>query len=226
MKAAAITAILAAAAAGGVSAQVRQGGVYQITPDTLDSSGGVAGGGVYSMVTGLQSIGGAAGGGVYTLNASYTGQLGGITPGGGTGSAAFRAWQTAIFGSPDAPFAGETADPDRDTVTNFFEFVFNMDPLTAAYGTVAPGTGASGLPLIREETSGAVRFLTVEYIRLKTIGTYTVQASSDLNTWTSAGLTVLSQTSVSPDYERLKARVNPVIQPGERRYVRVKVVVD
>lgn len=213
------------AAAAGVSAQVRQGGVYQITTDTLDSSGGTFGGGIYSMVTGLQSIGGTSTGGVYTLNASFTGQLGGVTPG-GPGSAAFKAWQTAIFGSPDAPFAAETADPDRDTVTNFFEFVFNMDPLTAAYGTVTPGTGTSGLPLIREEASGDLRFLTVEYIRLKTVGTYTVQASTDLNTWSAAGLTVLAQASVSPDYERLKVRVNPVIQPGERRYIRVKAVVD
>ena len=40
-------------------------------------------------------------------------------------------WQTARFGSPGAPAAAPSADPDRDGQTNAFEFLTGTDPLDA-----------------------------------------------------------------------------------------------
>ena len=70
------------AVAGWVSAQVRQGGVYQITAEILDSGGGSSAAGPYTSRQSLPALGSPAGGGVYALAAGFTGQLGGT---GGTG---------------------------------------------------------------------------------------------------------------------------------------------
>jgi len=213
------------AGAATAAAQVRQGGVYQITAETLDSGGGNASGGSYSLRQALPALGAPASGGVYSFWSGFTGQLGG-TGGTGAGPAAFAAWQTVIFGSPAAPGAGTYEDPDGDGIVNLLEFSFNLPPLSAGTPVVEPGA-TGGLPLIREEMFGADRYFTMEFIRRKNAGPFFPEISTQLSGWTPAASLVLSgPESVTPVYERLKLRVGSPILPGANVFYRLAVLIQ
>lgn len=211
-----------------VGAQVRQGGLYQITAETMDSGGGAASGGSYALRQALPALGAPASGGVYSILSGFTGQLGGTGTGGGTGSgpAAFMAWQTVIFGSPAAPGAGTYDDPDGDGIVNLLEFSFNLPPLTA--GTPSAGPGATGgLPLIREEMFGPDRYFTMEFIQRKNAGLFLPETSTALSGWLPAAYTMLSGPEVvTPVYERVKLRIGPPLQPGGKLYYRLAVLIQ
>lgn len=220
---------LASAAPSPLAAQVRQGGPYQIQAESLNSGGtAVSGGTVYSQTATLSSLAGTASSPEYTLLSGFTAQLGaGGGTGTGEGKVAFAAWQTAIFGGTTDPSAAAAADPDGDGVANLLEFMFNLDPLAPGRPVLAAGTGGSGLPLIREETLGGVRFITVEYIRRKNSGVQTVQETANLQTWGAAAFTALgSPAAVSPAYERVKLLVTPAISSGAPRFVRLSITVQ
>lgn len=215
--------ILAGAAAA--VAQVRQGGVYQITAETLDAGGGPASGGSYALRQTLSTLGGPATGGPFSLWSGFIGQLGG-TGGAGAGPAAFAAWQTVIFGSPTAPGAGTYDDPDGDGIVNLLEFAFNLPPLTAGTPVALPGA-TGGLPLIREEIFGADRYFTMEFIQRKNAGLFFPETSTQLAGWTPAAFLVLSgPEAVTPVYERMKLRVGQPIQPGGKVYFRLAVLIQ
>lgn len=148
-------------------------------------------------------------------------------PGGGDGGhAEFASWQMAFFGSTTAPGAGPSEDPDGDGLENLLEYAFNLDPLTPGTPVLVPDAGTSGLPLIREELVDDFRFLTAEFIRRKNGGEWTVQTSETLDDWTDANVTDMGVTSVSQNYERVKVRINPVLRPGGRRFVRLSVTLQ
>lgn len=212
-----------------LTAQVRQGGPYQIQTEALNAGGAaVSGGAVYSQTASLASLAGPSSGGAYTLLSGFTAQLGGGSgPGNGTGGAQFAAWQLVTFGSASAPEAAAAADPDGDGISNLLEFMFNLNPLIPGIPVVEAGTGSSGLPLIREETLGNERFLTVEFIRRKNSGPQTIQDTVNLQSWNAAAFTPLGDpVAVSPVYERVKLRVDPAITPGPPRYVRLFITVQ
>lgn len=207
-------------------AQTRSGGVYQIQTEALNSGGtAVSGGAAYSQSASVESIAGSqSGGAVYTLLSGFTAQLGTSSGTGSGGKAAFNAWQTVTFGSSSDPDAAANADPDGDGVSNLLEFMFNLNPLAGGTPVVTAGGGTSGLPLIRQESSG---FLTIEYIRRKNSGTQTVQASTDLQSWSPATFSAVGDpVSVSPVYERVKVQVEPAVTAGESRFVRLAITVD
>ncbi len=209
--------------AGGV-AQVRQGGAYQIVAETLDSGGGLAGAGAYSVRSALPSLGATASGGVYTVLSGFTGQLG--SGGTGSGPAAFLAWQTALFGGPAEPGAGPNEDIDRDGVVNLLEFAFNLPPLLSSHSVAEPGA-TGGLPLIRAESFGTDLYFTMEYIRRKNAGLFQPETSTTLNLWTPASYIVLSgPESISPVYERMKLRLGSPIQPGAPVFYRLSVFIQ
>lgn len=205
-------------------AQVRQGGVYQITAETIDSGGGSTAGGNYALQQSLPALGGSGSGGVYTILSGFTGQLG--TSGSGAGPAAFLAWQTAIFGGPFTPEAGPQDDPDKDGVPNLLEFAFNLPPETAGTPLALTGT-TGGLPWIREEEIEGQRYFTMEYIRRKNAGEFLPQFSSTLTSWTPALFTILSgPVSISGAYERVKLRLGSPILPGEKIFHRLQAVIQ
>jgi len=206
-------------------AQVRQGGVYQIQSESLNSGGGPAAGGNYAVQQTLPVFGSPASGGAYALLSGFAGQWG---TGGGTGSgpAAFAAWQTAIFGGPSDSEAGPYLDPDGDGIPNLLEFAFNLPPLTAGTPLAVPGT-LGGLPWVREEVLDGARYFTMEYVRRKNAGSFQPEVSHDLESWTPAGYTVLSgPVSVSGAYERMKLRLGTPIQPGEKVFYRLKALIQ
>ena len=82
-----------------------------------------------------------------------------------------QAWRYLYFGtSANSGLAADTADPDRDGMTNLLEYALGTDPTSAA-SVVRPTLGRSG------------NFLILSFIRLKSDVTYLVEGSSDLTTW-------------------------------------------
>lgn len=205
-------------------AQVRQGGVYQITGETLNSGGGSTAGGNYALQHTLPVLGGSATGGTYSILSGFTGQLG--SSGTGSGPAAFLAWQTAVFGGPGVPGAGAQEDPDQDGIPNLLEFAFNLPPESP--GTPLALTGATGgLPWIREEEIGGQPYFTMEYIRRKNAGEFVPQSSRTLTSWGPSTFTVLSgPVSISGAYERIKLQLGSPIQPGEKIFHRLQAVIQ
>ncbi len=206
------------------AAQVRQGGVYQIQTETLASGGSISTSGTYSMQQVLPALGGSSAGGAYSILSGFAGQLG--SGGTGVGSAAFLAWQTALFGGPGEPEAGPNDDPDHDGVPNLLEFAFNLPPQTAGTPLAVPGA-TGGLPWIREEVIDGARYFTMEYIRRKNAGEFLPQTSTALAGWAGAGFTILNgPVSVSSAYERMKLRVGPPIIPGGKVFYRLAVIIQ
>jgi hypothetical protein len=205
-------------------AQVRQGGVYQIQSESLDSGGGASAAGPYAVQQVLPAIGASASGGVYTLLSGFAGQLG--SGGSGSGPAAFLAWQTAIFGGPAEPGAGSQEDPDFDGIPNLLEFAFNLNPETPGTPLALPGA-TGGVPWIREEELDGQRYVTMEYIRRKNAGDFIPQASTGLTSWLPADFIILTgPTSISGAYERLKLRLGPPVQPGGKVFYRLNAVIQ
>lgn len=205
------------------AAQVRQGGVYQIQSESLDSGGGASGAGNYALQQTLPALGGTASGGVYTLMSGFAGQL--DSGGTGSGPAAFLAWQTVFFGGPGEPEAGPYDDPDQDGVVNLLEFAFNLSPFLASTALALPGA-TGGLPWIREEEINGVSYFTMDYIRRKNAGDFQPQTSTGLMAWTPSVFTVLSgPVSVNGAYERLKLRLGSPIQPGDRIFHRLAAII-
>jgi hypothetical protein len=71
--------------------------------------------------------------------------------------------------------AANTADPDGDGIANLLEYALGGDP---------KANNASILPTVATTTSGSDTYLTLTFKRERSDLTYTVQASSDLVTWT------------------------------------------
>lgn len=205
-------------------AQVRSGGVYSIQSEVLDSAGGPAAAGGYSVRQTLKDMGGAGAGGVYSFFQGFSGQLGGGAS--GAGPAAFAAWQTVFFGGPGEPEAGAMEDPDHDGVPNLLEFAFNMHPFTPSTALAGPGT-TGGLPFVREETLDGAVYLTMEVIQRKNAGLFQPQTSTGLDVWAPAEFTVLSgPVSVNSAYERLKLRLGGPVQPGGRVFYRMNAIIQ
>ncbi len=86
--------------------------------------------------------------------------------------AAFASWQSYYFTPAqiaDANYGGTNADPDHDGLTNFWEYAYGLDPLTA------DATGAMSTSLANDGTAGP--FLTLQYRR--NTGTLNVQFHVD-----------------------------------------------
>ncbi|OAI42862.1 hypothetical protein AYO41_03350 [Verrucomicrobia bacterium SCGC AG-212-E04] len=134
----------------------------------------------------------------------------------------FAAWIANYFAS--APDNSPTSNPSGDGVANLLKFAFNLAPNQASAQTLTAGTATAGLPLVRVEDLGGPR-LTIEYLRRKDAGlTYTVQSSSDLQTWAPAGVTpVGSPTRIDSVWERVKLQRSQPITAGTSEFLRVQV---
>jgi len=114
-------------------------------------------------------------------------------------------WQQTYFTTAqlnNPAISGDTAEPANDGVSNLLKYAFNLDPWT---------NGQALLP--QAQTSG--NNLTLTYQQLRSDVTYTVQASADLQTWTTAGVTLqTSGSTVTASYP---------ISGSQRAFLRVVV---
>ena len=104
---------------------------------------------------------------------------GGTTIGATKGNSTYQAWTLSKFGGNAANplIAGPSASPAGDGMSNLLKYAFGLDPYVVAGGS-APVVGLSGGLLTLTYTRVAVSDLT-----------YTVEWSSDLANWSSAGIT-------------------------------------
>ena len=142
----------------------------------------------------------------------------------GAASAEYDAWRLAQFASATSPQGNPAADPDNDGANNTAEFFFHMNPLVPDAVPLLPGTGTSGMPLIRMEGSAANRRLSIEYIAPADCGAALLESSADCANWTGTGQMILSTTLAAPGWVRIKA-YDPLntTTAGPRRFLRMKV---
>lgn len=124
---------------------------------------------------------------------------------------AWEQWRRAHFSAPelDNPaLSGATADADADGLANALEFALDLDPRT-------PGT--TGAPAL---TVDANRRLTLSFVRraLPDI-TYDVQASGDLQTWTSLWSSTGSANTAGP----VTVTDDVVLDATTRRFLRLAI---
>ncbi len=125
----------------------------------------------------------------------------------------YDAWRAGNFAGSDLAddaVSGLGADPDRAGVTNLERYAFGL----AARGPVAPSPTAITLVSDSGESHAALAFQRKGWAPDIE---YTVQASTDLVTWTDLGTTL-------PGYPKAVSIVDPVTTgAGPRRFLRLRV---
>jgi hypothetical protein len=131
-----------------------------------------------------------------------------VLPGSGT---AYDSW--ALAAGLSGANSARNATPQNDGIANILKFAFNLNPNAPDVRQLVAGTGdRAGLPCGVVSSSPGGKALIIEYIRRKASSnpgiTYTVQFSSDLQTWTAAGLpeTVVDMGGI---WERVFVRDDP-----------------
>ena len=133
--------------------------------------------------------------------------------------AGIQGWRYRYFGSAglnpsDANGASDTANPTRDGISNLLKYALGLDP-TANYYT----SGASGLPIIQEETVNGVQYLTLTFTGAATDVTYTVQATGSLaGAWTT--LATFSGPSAVGTFD---VRDSQPVSGVSKRFLRLQV---
>lgn len=126
----------------------------------------------------------------------------------------FIVWQDEKFGvnATNAAIAGPAADPDKDSISNLIEYATGLNPLSSDVNRLPVGAISGG-------------YLTLTYTRLKQATDVTVapEASSNLeSSWTSAGITVISQVD---NGSTLTTTVRDAVprSGSAKRFMRLKV---
>ena len=107
----------------------------------------------------------------------------------------YAAWQTGVFSSSerqDPAISGDLAAPAGDGIPNLLKYALHLNP---------HANGSAGLPVGTMVTSAGTDHLALTYTQVlaATDITYTVQVSSDLQTWHSGpAYTTITDSTVSP----------------------------
>lgn len=120
-------------------------------------------------------------------------------------------WRTQNFG-PSATNSGNAADnanPAGDGIANLLKYSLGLNP-QVAYPPAAANTAAL-------DNTGHLR-MTVNKNPAATDVSLAIEATSDLQTWSSAGITIDQETATT-----LQAHDNTPISAGQNRFMRLKV---
>jgi len=107
----------------------------------------------------------------------------------------YMAWRSQMFSASDLAnpaISTDTAEPAGDGIPNLTKFALGLDPFT---------NGVSGLPVQSITTTGSSNYLSLTYTQAAaaTDITYTVQVSTDMQTWYSgSAYTTLVSTTNNP----------------------------
>jgi hypothetical protein len=144
-------------------------------------------------------------------------------------SATYTAWASETFTNPFND-TGLSSDPDGDGRNNLWEFAFGTDPTSSQLGSLAADGSAHGAPIPVTDDGGATfDFLFVRRDDHGTSGSlsYTVQFSSDLETYYDSGDTpsFVADSSADADYEVVKLPFPATLPNGQKAtFARVMVV--
>jgi len=135
----------------------------------------------------------------------------------------YAAWQSEVFTSDELAnpvIGGDTADPAGDNIPNLMKYAIDLNPWT---------NGVSGLPVEAIATTSSGNYLTLTYTQVlaATDITYTVQVSTDLETWYSgssytAPLSVINNPGGTTESVTVQA-VAPVNSNIPREFTRLQV---
>lgn len=127
-------------------------------------------------------------------------------PSTGSPLTAYESWKDTHFGDVDSPSAQDLADPDGDGVVNFLEYALNGDPNAAS-------------PALWQVQMLGQR-LQISFLRARPELTYTVEASDDLQSWTTL---VTNPGSVSEDTLVTATDSIDIDASTPRRFLRLRV---
>ena len=204
-----------------VSGQVGQPFSYQIaatnSPDTFDAVNLPAGLSIddSGLISGTPQQAGTF---QPTISATNPGGTGSITLTISV-SSPFAVWQQSWFGSADSSVSGANATPAGDGIANLLKYALNLDPNT---------DGSSGLPAQSLVTNAGQNYLALAYTQVQaaTDLTYTVQVSSDLQTWYSGtGYTAAPSITNNADGETQTVTVQDLtpVTDAAQRFIRLEV---
>lgn len=128
---------------------------------------------------------------------------------------ALQIWRNDAFGTIES--SGETADDadyDRDGLRNLIEY---------ALGTSAtqPSASAGPVGVVHDVSNTSHLMLRVNRTQKRTDLTYAAEVSSDLVSWQTTGMTVITDTNTL-----LEVMDDATITPGTRRFMRLRVTVN
>lgn len=155
---------------------------------------------------------------VFEVTGEETGELRLFSDRVGAGAPTFTAWRDGQFSVDelaDPEISGPDADPDADGVTNLMEYALGGLPLSSSRDI---------LPTVTLEEHNGAPHLTLTYERIKPADdlTFTVEASSEMGTWSSGG-TELVDTIDLGDRERVTVRQTQDIHSANRGFLRLRV---
>jgi len=124
------------------------------------------------------------------------------------------------------PPGDAVTDTDSDGVSDLLEYAFNLNSTRSDRRILTEGTGTSGLPIARLDTTTSPARLRIEYLRRKNSASggisYQVEWSSNLGSWSTGAATTMV-TSIDGAWERVVVS-DPF--PAPTRFSRVSVSLD
>ena len=111
-------------------------------------------------------------------------------------ASAYQLWQSLVFTTPQLSYptiSGDTANPTGDGISNLLKYALHLDPFV---------NGTSGLPVRSIVNMSGTNYLTLTYTKViaATDLTYTVQVSTDLQTWNS-GPSYTTTLNITPNLD-------------------------
>lgn len=135
----------------------------------------------------------------------------------------FSNWAAAFLGGQSAPNQAKSADPDKDMLSNFAEYAFNLNPASPS------ATQEYAVNSLQTNVSDGKKYLTLTFVRRIDRATinYVVAVSDDLATWDRTG-TQLEQVGAATANsdgvtETVAVRVLSDPQVTSRKFVRLEV---
>ena len=128
-----------------------------------------------------------------------------------TGGSPFQAWQVAKFGgnAGNPLIAGALANPAGDGVSNLLKYAFGMNPMVPS---------PSGLPVLGP--NGSALSITYTQMLAATDVIYSVEWSSDLITWSPAGVTAQVLTSTATTQQ---IRASAPVDGAKAKFIRLNL---
>lgn len=135
----------------------------------------------------------------------------------------FSSWAAAFLGGQSAPDQAKSADPDKDMLSNFAEYAFNLDPGKAS------ATQEYTVSALQTNTSDGKKYLNLSFVRRVERATidYVVAVSDNLTTWDRTGTQLVQVGAATANAdgvtETLTVRLlaDPLVT--SRKFVRLEV---
>lgn len=123
----------------------------------------------------------------------------------------FAAWQASQFGTNagNASIAGPGVSPSGDGVSNLLKYAFGLDPFTSSAGSMPAAT-----------LNGGSLSITYNQVLSATDITYTVQWSTDMVTWSQAGVT---EQIIGSNATTRQVRASVPTAPDAAKFLRIQV---